>query len=121
MKTLIAVLALCAFVYAGCPKMHDPITKQDYDSAKTVAYVSVTRADGNVYDLQYWKYYKASFFSLNGGPNHFSSVKTLTLNGCPKLEVDADYILGCNKENDDCTFMRRYDHLTTDEKKLFPK
>ncbi|EYC22408.1 hypothetical protein Y032_0017g3332 [Ancylostoma ceylanicum] len=40
--------------------------------------------------------------------------------GCDNvtLEENFDYILGCTVENSDCKFVRRYDKLTEEEKKL---
>ncbi|KAL6728306.1 hypothetical protein Aduo_010088 [Ancylostoma duodenale] len=115
METLIVVLALCALAYAGCPKMYDPITQENINSVETVAYITVTGKTGKVYNLQYWRYYDVP----KPAPPQWESLGTLVLPEC-ELDVDTEYVLGCNGGND-CKFMRRYDIITHAELKLLEK
>ncbi|KAL6728160.1 hypothetical protein Aduo_009961 [Ancylostoma duodenale] len=116
MKTVIAVLALCTFAHAqSCPKTSE-ITKQDIDAVTTVAFVTVKRANGNVYDLLYETYFDVT---KTPAPARWSTLRTIRI-GCDnvKLNLDSDYVLGCKEENSDCKFVRSHDQLTAEEKKL---
>ncbi|EYC27211.1 hypothetical protein Y032_0009g580 [Ancylostoma ceylanicum] len=121
MRTLIAVLALCALTYTkNCPKMIKKITQRKIDNVNTVAFVTVTNATEKgkkkVYDLLY-----ETYFDVNDkpAPRQWSVRRTITIE-CDrvKLRVGDDYFLGCKSENTDCKFVRPYGDLTTTENKL---
>ncbi|EYC22416.1 hypothetical protein Y032_0017g3335 [Ancylostoma ceylanicum] len=114
MKTLVVILALCGLAYAtNCPNLSE-ITKEDIDNVNTVALVTVSHAKGNVYKLNYAKYFDVT---KTPPPTEYEHSRTLTIECGNKLE-DFDYILGCKTETIDCKFARRYDKLTPEEKKL---
>ncbi|KIH55443.1 hypothetical protein ANCDUO_14399 [Ancylostoma duodenale] len=83
--------------------------------AGLLAYITVTGKTGKAYNLQYWRYYDVP----KPAPPQWESLGTLVLPEC-ELDVDTEYVLGCNGGND-CKFMRRYDIITHAELKLLEK
>ncbi|KAL6736570.1 hypothetical protein Aduo_006907 [Ancylostoma duodenale] len=112
MKTLIAVLALCALAYSHDCQKRTQITQNDINNVDSVTYVTVTRDAGRFYFLQYDRYFDVP----HQAPNQYQTYGTIRSQGC-KLNVDTEYILGCKSDKSYC-FARPVSQLTADEKSL---
>ncbi|EYC27247.1 hypothetical protein Y032_0009g606 [Ancylostoma ceylanicum] len=115
MKTLVAVLSLCALAYTQyCPRMLSEIRQEDINGVKTVAYVTVTGKTARSYNLQYWRLYDVP----KTAPSQWPSFGTLRDDcGNIQLTADTDYVLGCKSGNQDC-FVKLHDGLSQKEKDL---
>ncbi|EPB74582.1 hypothetical protein ANCCEY_06307 [Ancylostoma ceylanicum] len=119
MKTLLAVLALCALAYTkNCPELIEEITQENINDVNTVALVTVYKGpigSENVYDLYYHEYYDVKGTGAPLVQRDYQSLKT----DCGlELEDDTEYYLGCKTENSDCKFLKPLDELTPEEEKL---